>query len=304
MLSDAWREVEECADEDISAERIREMLRAEFEDNPLDEERPTPLNLFGGGARPSRELTGISTGFADLDALTGGFEKGKLTVIAGHVLSGKSTLAQNIARKAAKRSPERSVVLVSSESNAHDLNRRLIFAEGRVDLWSVPHHLRPSTDARLQGAIKTLLQGRIYLAGSSTQLPADRLAAQCRRHGNLELLIVDTAEGLFPSGDKGKALVQNLKLLRQIAVDLDIPVVATYTAPCAEKWQLGVRDLDMAASVLADKLIFLSRADATAVSEPQKGLEIVTATMPHQDERALLAFFTRWGRMGGVKWES
>ena len=86
------------------------------------------------------EMTGVPTGFIDLDSLTNGLQPGQLVVIAGRPAMGKSTLALDVARSAAIRH-QLPTVFFSLEMSRKELMSRLHSAEARVAL----HHMRSGT---------------------------------------------------------------------------------------------------------------------------------------------------------------
>src|SRR5450755_5138061 len=92
--------------------------------------QPTMDEIEASGHRGGG-LTGVPTGFADLDALTNGLHPGQLIVIAGRPASGKSTLGLDVARAASIRHNQPSV-LFALEMRKHETTMRLLSAEARI----------------------------------------------------------------------------------------------------------------------------------------------------------------------------
>src|SRR5207245_7233919 len=100
---------------------------------PLSEIMPGALDEIEAIGSRGGVLTGVPTGFADLDALTNGLHPGQMVVIAARPAIGKSTLAMDFARAAAIRN-SMSTVLFSLEMGRNEITMRLLSAESRVPL--------------------------------------------------------------------------------------------------------------------------------------------------------------------------
>src|SRR5665213_2900263 len=97
--------------------------------------QPTMDEIEASGHRGGG-LTGVPTGFADLDGLTNGLHPGQLIVIAGRPAMGKSTLGLDIARSASIKHGQTSV-LFSLEMSKHEITMRLLSAEARIPLQAM-----------------------------------------------------------------------------------------------------------------------------------------------------------------------
>ncbi|MEE3327080.1 MAG: replicative DNA helicase [Myxococcota bacterium] len=179
----------------------------------------------------SGELTGLPTGFAKLDSLTGGFQPGDLVIVAARPSMGKTALALNFARNAAVDAGKK-VAIFSLEMTTRSLVMRMLSSEAKVDFSSFRSGLI-STEAhsRLMESAGRLAEAGIWIddTGAATILEirakSRRLAAQ---HG-LDLVVVDylqLAHGDRNSSSREQEISEISRGLKGLAKELDIPVIA------------------------------------------------------------------------------
>ena len=124
------------------------------------------------------QLTGISTGYTDLDRMTAGLQPGDLVIVAGRPSMGKTTFALNIGENAAI-SAGVPVAVFSMEMSREQLSMRMISSLGRVDQSHLRTGMFGDEDwARINGAIAQMKTAPIYIAASASAHPAPR-----GRHG-------------------------------------------------------------------------------------------------------------------------
>src|SRR5450830_764105 len=179
------------------------------------------------------DVTGVPTGFYDLDRLTAGFQAGDLIVLAGRPSMGKTALAINIADHVAL-NEGLPVAVFSMEMGAAQLAIRIVGSIGRID----QSHLRTGrlTDEewpRLTEAIEKLRTVSLHIdesAGlSSSELRANarRLSRQC---GKLGLIVVDYLQLMSGSGgdneNRATELGEISRGLKMLAKELQCPVMA------------------------------------------------------------------------------
>ena len=181
-------------------------------------------------------LTGLETGFPDLDRLTTGLQDSDFIVIAGRPSMGKTALAVNVAEHAVMQADDDAdaVLIFSMEQPAEQLVMRLLSSLGRID----QNRLRTGNlDAedwpRLEWAVNQLKQKPLYIddAGGLTpnavRLRARRVARTTR--GRLKLIIVDYMQ-LMTAEDAGEnratELSQISRTLKSIAREFRCPLVA------------------------------------------------------------------------------
>jgi replicative DNA helicase len=138
-------------------------------------------------------VTGLPTGFVDLDERTSGLQKGDLIIVAARPAMGKTSLCLNIAQNASARTGE-TVGLFSLEMSKEQLVLRMLCADARIDAHKLrTGRLNEKDWARLAKAYADLSASRIYIDDSATITPLE-MRAKCRRlkaeHG-LGLIIVD-----------------------------------------------------------------------------------------------------------------
>ena len=176
-------------------------------------------------------ITGVPTGFIDLDRLTSGFQKGDLLILAARPAMGKTSFALNIARTAAQATAE-PVAIFSLEMSKEQLVKRLIFAEARIESGLVTRgQLRDSDWAKLTTAWADLHKLPLFIDDASFLTPLE-LRAKCRRlkaeHG-LGLVVVDYLQ-LMGSGGRVENRQQEIssisRSLKGLAKELEVPVLA------------------------------------------------------------------------------
>lgn len=180
------------------------------------------------------DVTGVPTGFADLDRMTAGLQAGDLVVLAARPSMGKTSLAVNIAEHAALHEGL-PVAIFSMEMGAAQLAVRIVGSIGRVNQG----HLRTGrlTDEewpRLTEAIERLRTVSLHidetpgLTPSELRANARRLARQC---GKLGLIVVDYLQLMSGSGssvgeNRATELGEISRGLKMLAKELQCPVVA------------------------------------------------------------------------------
>ncbi|MGM0574969.1 MAG: replicative DNA helicase [Myxococcota bacterium] len=177
------------------------------------------------------QVTGLGTGFIDLDKLTSGLQPGDLVIIAARPAMGKTSFVLNLAGNASLKH-DASVALFSLEMPSEQLAMRLIAAEARIDLSRLRGGRLLDEDwPRLTHAADKLSQARIFMDDTPGATPA-AVRARCRRvarqHG-LDLIIIDYLQ-LMELHDSSKSREQQVsyisRSLKGLAKDLGVPVIA------------------------------------------------------------------------------
>jgi replicative DNA helicase len=180
----------------------------------------------------SRELvTGLPTGFVDLDERTSGLQKGDLIIVAARPAMGKTSLCLNIAQNAAQRTGE-TVGLFSLEMAKEQLVLRMLCADARVDAHRLRTGALQEKDwTRLARAYAELSAARIFIDDSATITPLE-MRAKCRRlkaeHG-LGLVIVDYLQLCTGSGrneNRQQEIASVSRSLKGMAKELNVPLIA------------------------------------------------------------------------------
>jgi len=177
------------------------------------------------------QITGVATGFVDLDNMTSGFQPSDLIIIAGRPSMGKTAFCLNIAAYAAIEK-QKTIAIFSLEMAKEQLVIRLLGSEARVNA----HHLRTGQLAErdwppLSSAAGRLSEAKIFI-DDSAGLSVLEMQAKSRRlkaeHG-LDLIIVDYMQLMRGRGNEQsrEQEISNIsRSLKMLAKDLKVPVVA------------------------------------------------------------------------------
>lgn len=187
---------------------------------------------WGQGAS---DAVAVPTGFADLDAMTGGLRAGQLVVVAGATGAGKSTVALNIARRAIEAG--RPVLLFSLEMSKEEVTRNVLAAAANVHTTRLhdPKRLSPFDRDALDEAAKALggLRAlRIHDDPSVTPLRMRAIARRERVARGIELVVVDYVQLVQPGTDgrRSDSREQDVaavsRALKGLARELGVPVIA------------------------------------------------------------------------------
>ncbi|MGH2442632.1 MAG: replicative DNA helicase, partial [Chloroflexota bacterium] len=175
-------------------------------------------------------LTGLASGFIDLDRLTGGLQKSDLVILAGRPSMGKTALALNIAHYVAVKE-KLPVGIFSVEMSGEQLAQRLISMEAHVDSHRIRTGKMSETDwGRVGEAVGVLSDAPIFVDDSPT-LGAQEMRAKARRlhtEQGLGLLVVDYLQ--LMQGSTTENRVQEISAisrgLKAVARELNVPVLA------------------------------------------------------------------------------
>src|SRR5215813_8099839 len=198
---------------------------------PLSEIMPGALDEIEAIGSRGGVMTGVPTGFADLDALTNGLHAGQMVVIAARPAIGKSTLALDLARAAAVRH-RLTTVLFSLEMSRNEITMRLLSAEARVPLHAMRTGQMGEEDwTRLARRMSEVVDAPLFI-DDSPNMSLMEIRAKCRRlkqRHSLRLVIVDYLQ-LMSSSRKVENRQQEVsemsRSLKLLAKELDVPVVA------------------------------------------------------------------------------
>jgi replicative DNA helicase len=178
-------------------------------------------------------VTGVPTGFVDLDEKTAGFQRGDLIIIAGRPSMGKTAFALNIAQYAALHSDQKTpVAIFSLEMSKEQLVTRLLCSEARIDASRLrTGHLLDNDWEKLARGAGKLHEAKIYI-DDSPAISVLEMRAKCRRlksEQNLGLIIVDYLQ-LMRGGSSPESRQQEIseisRSLKALAKELEVPVVA------------------------------------------------------------------------------
>jgi len=177
-----------------------------------------------------RLITGVPTGFADLDGMTRGFQNGDLIIIAARPSMGKTSLALNVSQYVALQ-PNMAVGFFSLEMSKETLFLRLLTAEAQIDSYDLMSgNIKKKDYGRISQAIETLSAMRLFV-DDTANIGVMEMRAKARRlqaeHG-LSLLVIDyiqlmTGRGRFENRTLELASIS--RSLKGLAKELNIPIV-------------------------------------------------------------------------------
>ena len=179
--------------------------------------------------RAGSEITGIPTGYHDLDRKLAGLHPTNLIIIAARPSMGKSALALNIAKNVALQ--DKPVAIFSLEMSREEVVSRMLCSTGRIDLQRLnTGRLTEADFTKLSNAASQLYKKPIYVDDSPgltvTEIRAK--ARRLRRHPGLGLVVVDYLQLMHGSGGENRqqeiALIS--RSLKNLARELEVPVIA------------------------------------------------------------------------------
>jgi replicative DNA helicase len=221
LVDEAERSIFEVADRKVRAafQRVGEIVVGSMEEVAQLYER--------------REMiTGVPSGFQDLDNLTAGFHKGDLVIVAGRPSMGKTAFALNVAQYAAV-DADTGVAVFSLEMSSEQLVLRMLCSEARVNQMQVRSGRAPERDyPKLAIAAQRLSEVPIYIddtpALSILELRAKARRLKRDRQAKLGMIVVDYLQLMQgPASDNREQEISSIsRSLKALAKELDIPVIA------------------------------------------------------------------------------
>ena len=178
-----------------------------------------------------RLITGVPTGFVDLDEMTRGLQGGDLVIVAARPSMGKTSLVLNIAQYVAALSRIRSVGFFSLEMSKESLFLRLLTSEAQIDSHRLMSGAIGQKDyGRISHALETLSAMRLFI-DDTANIGVLEMRAKSRRlqaeHG-LNLLVVDYIQLMSGRGrfeNRTLELASISRSLKGLAKELNVPIV-------------------------------------------------------------------------------
>jgi replicative DNA helicase len=230
----------------------------------------------GGG------MTGVPTGFYELDELTHGLHPGQMIVIAARPAVGKSTFALDFARSAAIKH-KMATVFFSLEMGRNEIAMRLMSAEASIQLQDLRRGtLRDDQWAKIASVLGPLNESPLFI-DDSPNMSLMEIRAKCRRlkqQHDLKLVVLDYLQ-LMSSGKKVESRQQEVsefsRALKLLAKELGVPVIALSQLNRGSEQRTDKRpmvsDLRESGSIEqdADMVILLHREDVYNKESPRAG---------------------------------
>jgi len=219
LISEAQQAIVEIAEEKIKPGFI-----------PLGLLTTSMLETINQLVERREAVTGVPTGFVDLDNLTAGFHPSEFIVLAARPSMGKTALALNISQHVGLKT-DYHVGFFSIEMSKEQVALRLLCSEAQVDIQKTRRGFISEREfERLRLAGETLSQARIYI-DESPALTVMEMKAKCRRlkmEGHLDIVFIDYIQLMRTSGrfeNRNQEMSFISRSLKEMAKELQIPVV-------------------------------------------------------------------------------
>jgi replicative DNA helicase len=198
---------------------------------PLTDAIGTAIDEIEAAKHTDGKMTGVPTGFADLDDLTNGFHPGQMIIVAARPAMGKSTLALDFARSAAI-THDLPTIFFSLEMGRSEIAMRLMSAEGSIPLQAMRKGTLDSRDWTTIAATRGRINDAPLYIDDSPNMTLVEIRAKCRRlkqKAGLKMVVIDYLQ-LMTSGKRVESRQQEVsefsRALKLLAKELQCPVIA------------------------------------------------------------------------------
>ncbi len=264
------------------------------------------------------EITGLSTGFKDLDLMTSGLQPADLVIVAGRPSMGKTTFVMNIAENAAI-TANKPVLVFSMEMPSDSLAMRMISSLGRIDQHRVrTGQLKEEDWSRVTSAVNMLSEAKLFIDDTAGLSPAE-MRARARRlakeHGQMGLIVIDYLQLMKVPGFKVENRTAEIseisRSLKALAKELQCPVVSLSQLNRSLEQRADRRpvmsDLRESGAIEqdADLIAFIYRDEVYHEDSPDKGTaEIIIAKQRNGPiGKVRLAFLGQYTRFEDLAFE-
>lgn len=236
--------------------------------------------LFNSGG----DITGLTTGFIDLDKMTSGLQPSDLVIVAGRPSMGKTSFAMNLVENAAGKS-NKPILVFSMEMPAEQLVIRMLSSLGRIDQSRVRNGKLEQDDwPKLSKAMNTLKEAQIFIDDTPALTPTElrsRARRVAREHGELGMVMVDYLQLMRVAGaSEGRTaeISEISRSLKAIAKEFRCPMVALSQLNRSLEQRPNKRpvnsDLRESGAIEqdADVIMFIYRDEVYHEDSPDKGV--------------------------------
>ena len=240
------------------------------------------LRIIEKATRNQGGITGVATGFTDLDAKTAGFQNSNLIVVAARPAMGKTAFALNIAENVGKNG--KTVLIFSLEMSRNELGQRLISMESHVEMEALKKGKLDAEDwHNISVGIDTLGKTNIYI-DDTPGISVFEMKNKCRRlkvERGLDLVVIDYLQLMNAAGrhdSRQQEISQLSRMLKLLAREIDCPVVLLSQLSRAPEQRSDRRpmlsDLRESGAIEqdADVVLFLYRDDYYNEDSEEKGV--------------------------------
>ena len=236
--------------------------------------------LFNSGG----DITGLSTGFKDLDGMTSGLQPSDLVIVAGRPSMGKTSFAMNLVEHAILHQ-ERPILVFSMEMPADSLIIRMLSSVGRIDQTRIRNGKLEQEDwPKLSTAVSKLKDVPLYIDDTAALTPTEvrsRSRRVAREHGQLGMIMVDYLQLMQVAGSsEGRTaeISEISRSLKAIAKEFQCPMVALSQLNRSLEQRPNKRpvnsDLRESGAIEqdADVIMFIYRDEVYNEESPDKGV--------------------------------
>lgn len=214
--------------------RIYDISMRKSEDSlvPVEEIVPGAFAEIGELMNLRGKLTGVDTGFIDLNRMTGGFQKSDLIIVAARPAMGKTAFALNIAQHAALHDG-RTVVIFSLEMSARQLVMRMLCTEATVESQKIREGvIDPEDTNRLLEVMEPMSRSGLYIDDTGG-ISVPEIRSKCRRlkaRRGLDMVVIDYLQLMQSGGgrrsdSRTQEVSDMTRQLKLLARELEVPVV-------------------------------------------------------------------------------
>ncbi|MDO4567799.1 MAG: replicative DNA helicase [Clostridia bacterium] len=187
-------------------------------------------DLIGSIAGAGGKLTGMATGFMDLDDLTSGLQRSDLIIVAGRPSMGKTAFALNMAAHAAFDN-DKNVAIFSLEMSREQLIMRMMCTRAEVSMAKVKQGKSNLDDMLKLSAAATAMYRDTLVIDDSANVSTAEIRSKCRRmkmRQGLDLVIIDYLQLMRTSGKTENRVLEIAEITRSLKIlarELDVPIV-------------------------------------------------------------------------------
>lgn len=252
---------------------------------PLKQVLGATIDRIDSLAKAGSEITGVSTGYIDLDKKTSGLQRSDLIIVAARPSMGKTTFAMNLCENAML-TQDKPVLVFSLEMPSEQIMMRMLASVGRVNQTSVrTAQLNDEDWVKLSDAMKLMAEkNNLFIDDSSGLTPMDvrtRARKIARDHGGISLIMVDYLQLMRApqfSDNRTLEIAEISRSLKALAKELEVPVVALSQLNRSLEQRADKRpvnsDLRESGSIEqdADLIMFIYRDEVYNENSPDKGV--------------------------------
>ena len=178
-------------------------------------------------------ITGLASGFPDLDGYTSGFQESDLVIVAGRPSMGKTAFAMNLVENALMVDEPRPVLVFSMEMPGEALIMRMLSSLGRINQGHIRSGQLTDDDWPRLASTMTLLRDRPLYIDDTAALTPNEMRARARRlareHGRLGMIVVDYLQLMRVAGtseNRTGEISEISRSLKALAKEMSCPVIA------------------------------------------------------------------------------